>query len=153
MPALLDDVKAAVKVQPRANGVAHSPVQAVESPFNLDALQAYADNMAKGCTLPTINPQSPPLSEQDGFDRNGKPARLMLPRRACEVDGNGNVVFGTGPVVTPEFCFEWWGKIRSDFEQAVHKTLYRMSESITDPARNGHIDERSKVIHAPEAAK
>lgn len=138
MPALLDDVKAAVKMT-------KPEPEAPESAFNVDFLQAYVNQMVRGMPLPVVNPQAPPLEE---YTDEGK--RKMRPRGACKVDARGVVEFGSGPVVTDDLAAELWARFKHIFEQCVHKTLYCMSESILDPERKGVIDERSKVIHAPE---
>jgi hypothetical protein len=115
----------------------------IPCPISVELLQAYVDSVVKNLQLPSVNPQVPPLESYWDEDAQKQKNR---PRKACELDEQGNVIYGSGPVVPDQFAIDLWEKVRPEVEQAIHRTIYAMSESILVPGRDGKIDDRSKVM-------
>jgi hypothetical protein len=141
MPALLDDVKAAAKtVQPQKEQ--RAPVKMDETPpcpIDPDKMQAYVDWISKTLTLPTVNAQAPPLEEYI----NPEGLKKMRPIPACRVDRNGEVIPASGPVVTDGYTEDLWEKCKSHVEQTIHRTLFKMADSLL---QTGEVHPRSQVL-------
>ena len=110
------------------------------------AFQSHIDSVAKITPLPAILPgQTPmePYTDEDGKIR-------QRPRKACQLDDQGNVIPGSGPFVPDAVAQQLYEMILPHLEHFTMFAVRAMSECLLHPDAKGRIDDRSKIINIPK---